>query len=239
VRILIDVTELKRQQDELELARESAEQANQAKSEFLATISHEIRTPLNGILGMAYLLRDNAMDAHQTVRLENIIASGNALQVIINDVLDMSKIEAGALEIESAPFDMAALVASVSSLFGDVAADKGLNFEIGTLPDNARHLVGDAARIRQVLWNLLSNAVKFTEKGRVSVEFHWADPEPAAPDDHVLRIEVHDTGIGIEQDRLDGIFDPFVQADASTTRRFGGTGLGLSIIRHLVELMGG
>jgi PAS domain S-box-containing protein len=239
VRILIDVTELKRQQEELEQAREASEQANQAKSEFLATISHEIRTPLNGILGMAYLLRDTAMDAHQTVRLENIIASGNAHQVIINDVLDMSKIEAGALEIESAPFDMAALVASVSSLFGDVAADKGLNFEIGTLPDNARHLVGDAARIRQVLWNLLSNAVKFTEQGRVSVEFHWCDPDENDNYAQMLRIEVHDTGIGIEQDRLDGIFDPFVQADASTTRRFGGTGLGLSIISHLVELMGG
>lgn len=239
VRILVDVTELKRQQEELDVARKLAEDANQAKSEFLATISHEIRTPLNGILGMAYLLSDSAMDPHQTTRLENIISSGNALQFIINDVLDMSKIEAGAIEIESVPFDMAALVASVSSLFGDVAADKGLNFEIGTLPDDARHLVGDPARIRQVLWNLLSNAVKFTREGRISVLFHWDDDVGFDGEGQTLRIEVRDTGIGIEHDRLDSIFDPFVQADASTTRRFGGTGLGLSIIRHLVELMGG
>jgi PAS domain S-box-containing protein len=239
VRIAVDITELKHQQEELDVARKLAEDANQAKSEFLATISHEIRTPLNGILGMAYLLRDTAMNPHQTERLENIIASGNALQVIINDVLDMSKIEAGAIEIESVPFDMAALVASVSSLFGDVAADKGLNFEIGSLPDGARHLIGDPTRIRQVLWNLLSNAVKFTQKGRVSVRFDWGGGVGLTEDSQDLRIEVHDTGIGIEKDRLGNIFDPFVQADASTTRRFGGTGLGLSIIRHLVELMGG
>jgi PAS domain S-box-containing protein len=239
VRILVDVSELKQQQEELDIARKLAEDANQAKSEFLATISHEIRTPLNGILGMAYLLRDSVMDENQTVRLENIIASGNALQVIINDVLDMSKIEAGAIEIESIPFDMSALVASVSSLFGDVAADKGLNFEIGSLPTQARHLIGDPARIRQVLWNLLSNAVKFTQNGRVSVQFHWSDSAAVEGDRHDLRIEVRDSGIGIEQGRLDTIFDPFIQADASTTRRFGGTGLGLSIIRHLVELMGG
>jgi PAS domain S-box-containing protein len=239
IRFGLDISELKQQQEELDRARKLAEDANQAKSEFLATISHEIRTPLNGILGMAYLLRDTVMDTQQTARLENIIGSGNALQVIINDVLDMSKIEAGAIEVESVPFDMAALVASVSSLFGDVAADKGLNFEIGSLPTAARHLVGDPARIRQILWNLLSNAVKFTQVGRVSVQFHWDGDAGRAGGEKNLSIEVRDTGIGIEHERLDGIFDPFVQADASTTRRFGGTGLGLSIINHLVELMGG
>jgi PAS domain S-box-containing protein len=239
IRFGLDISELKRQQEQLEEARKTAEEANQAKSEFLATISHAIRTPLNGILGIADLMRDGAMDADQRERLEHIIASGNALQAIINDVLDMSKIEAGAIVIERAPFDMASLVASVSSLFGDMASDKGLDFKVGVLPDEAHYLLGDATRIRQILWNLLSNEVKFTESGAITLGFDWKHLPENADDNHSLRIEIRDTGIGIEQDRLNRIFDPFVQADASTTRRFGGTGLGLAIIRHLVEIMGG
>lgn len=239
IRFGMDISELKQKQAELEEARRLAEDANQAKSNFLAMISHEIRTPLNGILGMSYLLRGTPMDAQQVERLEHIIASGNSLQVIINDVLDMSKIEAGAIEIESVPFDMSALVASVSSLFGDLANEKGLRFKIGPLPEDARHLVGDPARVRQILWNLLSNAIKFTKDGTISMLFSRLPDKDPLESRSTLRVEVRDTGIGIEASRLESIFDPFVQADISTTRRFGGTGLGLSIIRHLVELMDG
>mgnify|MGYP001217445681 CR=1 FL=1 len=229
---LQNITERKESERALIQAKEDAEAANRAKSTFLATMSHEIRTPLNGVLGMAQAMAmDNGLSDIQRERLEVIRQSGETLLAILNDVLDLSKIEAGKLELEEAEFDMAALARGAHAAFTAIANKKGLSFDLAIAPEALGVYRGDSTRVRQILYNLVSNALKFTEQGEVRVS--------VARDAAGLRLSVSDTGIGIPPERLASLFQKFEQADASTTRRYGGTGLGLAICRELAGLMGG
>jgi signal transduction histidine kinase/ActR/RegA family two-component response regulator len=209
----------------------TAEAANGAKSEFLAVMSHEIRTPLNGVLGMVQAMERDKLSKTQRDRLQVIGQSGADLLAILNDILDLSKIEAGKLELEEAEFDISQPVRAVHASFCDQAARKGLGFSANIAPESLGIYRGDSARVRQILFNLVSNALKFTQAGAIQIDVGpWNDG---------VRFTVSDSGLGVAPDRIDRLFDKFVQADSSTTRRFGGTGLGLAICKDLCEAMGG
>ena len=224
------------QQQAMQRDRDAALEANRLKSEFLATMSHEIRTPMNGVLGMCELLQRTELDTRQRHLADTILRSARSLLDILNDILDFSKIEAGKLDLDTTAFSPADVVQTTAAPFVAAAQAKGLEFVVRIESGVPSQLIGDAMRLRQVLNNLLSNAVKFTSKGSISVSCALARVEGEKAE---LRFTVSDTGIGVAGNASEKIFEPFAQAESSTTRQFGGTGLGLAIVRRLVTLMGG
>ncbi len=237
IALCINVTERNRDAAETAAAHDRAVEASNMKSAFLANMSHEIRTPLNGVIGMADLLLDTELGEEQRGYVEQVARSGEQLLSLINDILDLSKIEAGQLELDVSEFDLHEAIDQACAMGAAQARANGIELDVAVDPNAPRRVRGDARRLRQILLNLVANAIKFTDVGKVTVR---AGGGPRPDGEGVLvRLAVSDTGIGIDPAILSRMFEPFTQADASTTRIYGGTGLGLAIVRELVELMGG
>lgn len=253
-----DLTEQRQVEEQLAAARDEALEASRLKSDFLANMSHEIRTPMNGVIGMTGLLLDTELSREQAEYADTVRACGDSLLAVINDILDFSKVEAGHLELEVVEFDVRNTIEEAVELLASKAQDRGLDLICALAPDVHPAVAGDPGRLRQVVINLVDNAIKFTASGDVLVRVTTRnDEQPAPPSNGAadagpaasrgayhqgqvqLRVEVHDTGIGVDDSQAERLFLPFTQADGSTTRRFGGTGLGLSICKQIVELMGG